>query len=82
MNVIDFLLGIDIGSTTAKVVVCDPNGLLKFSAYSRHNAEKCGTLASILELAIEEIGGFSNVKPEEPLNIRIFAITHCVIMDY
>jgi predicted CoA-substrate-specific enzyme activase len=56
MDGIGFLLGIDLGSTTAKVVVCDSNGFLKFSAYSRHNAETCTTLANLLNQAKEGIG--------------------------
>jgi len=44
-------MGIDVGSTTAKVVVLDSNKQLSFSAYRRHNAETLQTLQSILEEA-------------------------------
>lgn len=43
-----FPTGIDLGSTTVKVVVCNPRGKLLFSAYERHNADPSGTLLSIL----------------------------------
>lgn len=43
-----FPTGIDLGSTTVKVVVCSPTGQLLFSAYERHNADPSGTLLSIL----------------------------------
>jgi predicted CoA-substrate-specific enzyme activase len=49
-------LGIDIGSTTAKVVLLNQQGELRFSAYRRHNAETVGTLQTILTEANEKIG--------------------------
>jgi predicted CoA-substrate-specific enzyme activase len=49
-------LGIDIGSTTAKVVILDQQGELRFSAYRRHNAETVRTLQTILAEAKEKIG--------------------------
>ncbi|MDR1866688.1 MAG: acyl-CoA dehydratase activase [Treponema sp.] len=45
-------LGIDVGSTTVKVVVLDPNSNSKeilFSRYIRHNADQIGTVHSLLE---------------------------------
>lgn len=41
--------GIDIGSTTAKMVVFDENRKMIFSTYTRHNAEVKETLHTILE---------------------------------
>lgn len=41
--------GIDIGSTTAKMVVYDENDNMIFSTYVRHNADVKETLLSILE---------------------------------
>ena len=52
----DYQLGIDIGSTTAKVVVLERNGELVFSAYRRHNAETVKTLQAILAEAREKLG--------------------------
>jgi len=49
-------MGIDIGSTTAKVAVLDPKKQLLFSAYQRHNAETLSTLQNMLEKAIEHLG--------------------------
>jgi predicted CoA-substrate-specific enzyme activase len=49
-------LGIDIGSTTAKVVILNQEGEIVFSAYRRHNAETVKTLQSILAEAVEKIG--------------------------
>ncbi|WP_286978282.1 acyl-CoA dehydratase activase-related protein [Aminobacterium sp. UBA5514] len=51
-----FPMGIDLGSTTVKVVVCHPEGQLLFSAYERHNTDPSGTLLSILHLCAEKLG--------------------------
>jgi len=49
-------MGIDIGSTTAKVAVLDQKKQLVFSAYKRHNAETLHTLQSMLEEATQQFG--------------------------
>ena len=49
-------LGIDIGSTTAKVVILDPYRELLFSAYRRHNAETVKTLQGMLAEARDTLG--------------------------
>jgi len=49
-------MGIDIGSTTAKVVVLNQNDDLLFSAYCRHHADTLATLGSILEEASQSHG--------------------------
>jgi len=52
----DLQMGIDIGSTTAKVAVLNQETDLLFSVYRRHNAEPLTTLNSILDEAIEHLG--------------------------
>ena len=52
----DLQMGIDIGSTTAKVVVLNKGKELLFSAYQRHNAETLETLQSMLKDATECLG--------------------------
>jgi len=54
-------MGIDIGSTTAKVAVLDRGKAMLFSAYQRHNAETLKTLQAMLEEATEHLG---NVEVE------------------
>ena len=49
-------LGIDIGSTTAKVVILDQNRNLLFSSYRRHNAETVKTLQTTLAEARDKLG--------------------------
>ena len=44
----DFLLGLDVGSTTAKVVVLDSCGEIHFLRYARHNSEVSPTVKKLL----------------------------------
>lgn len=49
-------MGIDIGSTTAKMVILDKDNTLVFSRYRRHNAHPAGILTSFFEEAQREMG--------------------------
>ena len=51
-----YRLGIDIGSTTAKVVFLASDDRTVFTAYRRHNAEPSLTLKAILSEALEKVG--------------------------
>jgi activator of 2-hydroxyglutaryl-CoA dehydratase len=55
-TMINLRLGIDIGSTTAKVVILDQYQNLLFSTYCRHNAETVKTLQNILAEARDTLG--------------------------
>ena len=44
-----YRVGLDVGSTTAKVVVVDENGDIIFSKYTRHCADIFNTVISILK---------------------------------
>ena len=52
----DFTLGIDIGSTTVKIAILDPDHKLLFSDYRRHHADIRGTLFGLLTEAMEKLG--------------------------
>ena len=52
-------LGIDIGSTTVKVVVLDSGNKTLFSEYTRHFSQIKETLLSIVERAHEKLGDLS-----------------------
>jgi len=56
MNSDIYRLGIDVGSTTAKIVILNSEDQIAFSAYRRHNAETLATLRTILGKAMEELG--------------------------
>jgi predicted CoA-substrate-specific enzyme activase len=49
-------MGIDIGSTTAKIVVLDRDHKILFTAYRRHNAETLVTLQAMLGEATARLG--------------------------
>ena len=56
-------IGIDIGSTTAKVIVLDEKGKLLFSRYERHNAQANATVTHMLKLALRTLGDIeANVR--------------------
>ena len=52
-------LGIDIGSTTVKIVIINDDGALLFSDYERHYANIQETLAALIKKASDELGNIS-----------------------
>ena len=48
--------GVDIGSTTAKVVICDDGGKPVFTRYRRHQARTGETTREIFEEALRALG--------------------------
>jgi activator of 2-hydroxyglutaryl-CoA dehydratase len=52
-------LGIDIGSTTVKIVIIDDTGEILFSDYERHFANIQETLAGLMKKAQEALGDIS-----------------------
>ena len=48
--------GIDIGSTTVKLVLLDENDALVYGRYRRHNAHVQDSLAGLLHVAKETVG--------------------------
>ncbi len=52
----DFTLGIDIGSTTVKIAILDPQHKLMFADYRRHHADIRGTLFQLMTEAQEKLG--------------------------
>ena len=54
--------GIDIGSTTVKLVILNDAGEILFDEYSRHHAHTQQTLASLLEHAQQKLGTCS-IRP-------------------
>lgn len=51
-----YFAGIDIGSTTAKVVILDANGGLVFSRYYRHQGRTVETTRGIFQEALRDLG--------------------------
>ena len=52
----DYTLGIDIGSTTVKIAILDPDHKLLFADYRRHHADIRGTLFDLLTEAAQKLG--------------------------
>ena len=46
-------VGIDVGSTTVKVVALDPAGTIIYSKYERHRADIRSTIISVVDLALD-----------------------------
>ncbi|MDR2161141.1 MAG: 2-hydroxyacyl-CoA dehydratase [Desulfovibrio sp.] len=59
MNPDSLLLGLDVGSTTVKVVVLDDGGCLLFARYARHYSEVYATVLSLLRAVDEAFPGAS-----------------------
>ena len=57
-------MGIDIGSTTVKLVVVDEADTIEYSDYRRHNAEQVATLRTMLAPVTERYG-------EEPMAVTV-----------
>ena len=49
-------MGLDVGSTTAKVVVVDDEDQIVYSSYQRHNADIKGSVKNILSSIKQRLG--------------------------
>jgi predicted CoA-substrate-specific enzyme activase len=56
---IDYAMGIDIGSTTIKMVVTDSSGRCEFDRYQRHHSDIRGTLLDMVNDARRTLGVFT-----------------------
>ncbi len=56
MNTNSYRLGIDVGSTTAKIVALLPNGEMVYSAYRRDNTETLAALQILLDETRQALG--------------------------
>lgn len=51
-----YTMGLDVGSTTAKVVLVDDNDQIVYSSYQRHNADIKGSVKNILSSIRKKLG--------------------------
>ena len=49
-------IGVDVGSTTVKLLVLDPNDEIVFSVYRRHHSDVRATIVEIIDEALEAVG--------------------------
>ncbi|MCD4792637.1 MAG: acyl-CoA dehydratase activase [Bacteroidales bacterium] len=57
-EILIYKTGIDIGSTTAKIVVLNSENKIVFSEYKRHNTQIYETISSILNKSLNKLGDF------------------------
>ena len=80
--------GIDIGSTTIKLVVLDEEDRLIYGRYRRHCAEIQPTLCALLEEAREQLGACSlkcRITGSGSINLGkslCNTLSHCAGTDY
>ncbi len=55
-------IGIDVGSTTAKIVALHDDGTVLFSRYARHNTRATETVAAYLDELLAALGGDDTVS--------------------
>ena len=53
-------IGVDVGSTTVKLLVLNPEDETIFSIYRRHHSDVRATIVEIIEEALEAIGDVSS----------------------
>ena len=64
-------LGIDIGSTTVKVVALDADSEIVFSQYERHRADIRSTIITVVGNALNSIEKKYPAKETQRLSIRV-----------
>lgn len=52
-------VGLDVGSTTIKIVVMDNNYNIKYSSYTRHNSDTKNTIYAVLKKLLEDFPNYS-----------------------
>ncbi len=51
-----YMIGVDVGSTTVKLVVLDGEENILFSVYRRHHSDVRATIVGIIDEALEQVG--------------------------
>ncbi len=75
-------LGIDVGSTTAKVVILDNQGDIVFSRYERHNAQPIARVLSFLQEARQKLGQIElSATVTGSVGMKIAEIIHAPFMQ-
>lgn len=75
-----YKMGIDIGSTTVKVVLTDSANEIVFSRYRRHFSEIKKTVKEILAEAKEELGYCEFATMIWLLSNVVFALSTCSLV--
>ncbi|MCH5290081.1 MAG: 2-hydroxyglutaryl-CoA dehydratase, partial [Treponema sp.] len=64
-------MGIDVGSTTVKVVILDDDGKMLYGDYQRHRADIRNTIITVVTKALEEVEGKFPLGERQPVSVRV-----------
>ena len=64
-------IGIDVGSTTVKIVVLDIQDTVLYSDYERHRADIRSTIISVVTKALDEVEQKVPLGKSQPLSVRV-----------
>ncbi len=80
-------MGIDVGSTTVKVVVLNDNDEIIFSQYERHRADIRSTIMTVTSRALDEVEKQSKNGENQTLSIKVtgsggLAVSHWLSIPF
>lgn len=64
-------MGIDVGSTTVKVVILDDSGKMIYGAYERHRADIRNTIISVVNKAFDEVTQKFPLKERQTVSVKV-----------
>ena len=80
-------MGIDVGSTTVKVVVLDFDDVTLYSEYERHRADIRSTIISVVERALDAIEQKTQGKENQLISVKVtgsggLAVSHWLSVPF
>ncbi len=70
-SVMPVRIGIDVGSTTVKVVCLDENDKMIYGDYQRHRADIRNTIITVVTKALEEVEKSCSLGSEHPVSVKV-----------
>ncbi|WP_191014760.1 2-hydroxyacyl-CoA dehydratase [Treponema zioleckii] len=64
-------IGIDVGSTTVKVVCLDENDKMIYGDYQRHRADIRNTIITVVTKALEEVEKTCSLGADHPVSVKV-----------
>ncbi|MBQ3686847.1 MAG: 2-hydroxyacyl-CoA dehydratase, partial [Treponema sp.] len=64
-------MGIDVGSTTVKVVILDDGGEIIYGVYERHRADIRNTIISVVNKAFDSLVSKFPLGEEQPVSVKV-----------
>ena len=62
-------MGIDVGSTTVKVVILDDGGEMIYGVYERHRADIRSTIINVVNKAFDTLSPRFPLGEEQPISV-------------